>query len=290
MKKTKQIAIVGLGLIGGSIGLALKSKLPEFCVTGFDKNKKSSKIARKIKAVDKITNCLESCVGKADIVILAVPVKTIISILKTIDPWLKPRCIVTDTGSTKQQICQTAQKFLGKDKVFIGGHPMAGKEKSGIQAAEESLFRNRKWCLAPSTYKGSAKIEILKNIIQKIGGDPIILKPGLHDFLATGASHLPLVVAVCLTNSLTSNKRWEEIKDIASTGFRDTTRIASGNVEMATDIFATNSKNILFFIDGFITELTDFKKKLIKNDSIKIKTSLLNAKEKRGKWIRESGL
>jgi len=181
--------------------LALKEKHLNFKIVGIDKQKIIKKsIAR--GAIDEGTVNLEEGIKEADIVIIATPVKTILNILTQINPFLKKGCLVTDTGSTKQQIVQKANKALSKDVFFIGGHPMAGSEKYGIESADPYLFHNKTYILTP-THKNNLKaLEKISLLIKTIGAKELILDPLEHDKIVSAVSHLPQIIAVSLINAI----------------------------------------------------------------------------------------
>ena len=267
-----KISIIGVGLIGGSLGLALKEKNPNFKIVGIDKQQIIEKaIAR--DAIDEGTVNLEEGIKEADIVIIATPVKTILNILTQINPFLKKGCMVTDTGSTKQQITQKANKVLSKDIFFVGGHPMAGSEKYGIESADPHLFHNKTYILTPTHKNNLTALEKISLLIKMIGAKKLILDPLEHDRIVSAVSHLPQIVAVSLINAIgelalrgNNNNYFKAIGE----GFKDMTRIASSPYKMWEDICDTNQVNILEMIQEFKNYLGVIEDKLKNNpDSLK---------------------
>jgi prephenate dehydrogenase len=265
----KKITIIGVGLIGGSFGLALKENKPNFKIAGIDKQKIIEKaIAR--GAIDEGTVNLEEGIKEADIVIIATPVKTILNILTQIDPFLKRGCLVTDTGSTKGQIVERANKVLSKDVFFIGGHPMAGSEKCGIEEADSHLFQDRTYILTPTKKSNLIAIEKIFSLIKMIDANRLILDPLEHDKIVGAVSHLPQIIAVSLINTIgelallgNNNNYFKAIGE----GFKDMTRIASSPYKIWEDICETNQENILEMIQKFRNYLGVIEDKLKNNPS-----------------------
>ena len=278
----KKITIIGVGLIGGSFGLALKEKNPNFKIVGIDKQEIIEKaIAR--GAIDEGTISLEEGIKEADVVIIATPVKTILNLLPQINPFLKKGCLVTDTGSTKQQIIQKANKVLSKDVFFIGGHPMAGSEKYGIDSADSHLFHNKTYILTPIHKSNLVALEKISLLIKMIGAKKLILDPLEHDRIVSAVSHLPQIIAVSLINAIAelalrgnNNNYFKAIGE----GFKDMTRIASSPYKMWEDICDTNQENILEMIQEFRNYLGVIEEKL-KNDPNSLKEEFQKASKLR---------
>jgi len=263
----KKITIIGVGLIGGSLGLALKKKNPKFKISGIDKLEIIEKaIAR--GAIDEGTINLENGIKEADIIIIATPVKTIIDLLPRINPFIKKGCIVTDTGSTKGQIVKTADKILSKDVYFIGGHPIAGSEKYGIDSADPHLFQDKTYILTPTKDTNLLALKKILLLIKIINAKRLILDPLEHDRIVGAVSHLPQIMAISLTNMIGELGQQENndnyFKAIGE-GFKDMTRIASSPYKMWEDICETNQENILEMIQEFRNYLRIIEDKLKNN-------------------------
>jgi len=277
-----KISIIGIGLIGGSLGLALKEKNPNFKIVGIDKQEIIEKaIAR--GAIDEGTVNLEEGIKEADIVIIATPVKTILDLLPKINPFLKKGCLVTDTGSTKGQIVERANKVLSKDVFFIGGHPMAGSEKCGIEEANPHLFHNRTYILTPTKKSNLIAIDKIFSLIKMINADRLILDPLEHDRIVGAVSHLPQIIAVSLINTIGElalrGNNTNYFKAIGE-GFKDMTRIASSPYKIWEDICETNQENILKMIQEFRNYLGVIEDKL-KNDPSSLKEEFQKASKLR---------
>jgi len=278
----RKITIIGVGLIGGSLGLALKEKMPNFKIAGIDKQKIIEKaIAR--GAIDEGTVNLEEGIKEADIIIIATPVKTILNILTQINPFLKKGCIVTDTGSTKKQIVQKANKVLSKDVFFIGGHPMAGSEKYGIESADPLLFQDKTYILTPNNKSNLVALEKISLLIKMIDANRLILDPLEHDRIVSAVSHLPQIMAVSLINVIgelalqgNNNNYFKAVGE----GFKNITRIASSPYRIWEDICDTNQENILKMIQEFRNYLGVIEEKL-KNDPSSLKEEFQKASKLR---------
>lgn len=278
----KKIIIIGVGLIGGSLGLALKEKKANFKIVGIDKQEIIEKaIAR--GAIDEGTVNLKEGIEEADIVIIATPVKTILNLLTQINPFLKKGCIVTDTGSTKQQIVRKANKVLSKDIFFIGGHPMAGSEEYGIDSANSHLFQDKTYILTPTKKSNLIAIEKISSLIKMIGGKRLILNSLEHDRIVGTVSHLPQIMAVSLVNMVSELVRKENNNNYfkaVGEGFKDITRIASSPYKIWEDICDTNQENILEMIQEFRNYLGVIEDKL-KNEPNSLKEEFQKASKLR---------
>ncbi len=280
----KKITIIGVGLIGGSFGLALKKKKPSFKIVGVDKQKVIEKAITR-EAIDEGTISLEEGIKEADVVILATPVKTILDLLPQINPFLKKGCLVTDTGSTKQKIVQKADKVLSKDIFFIGGHPMAGSEEYGIESANPHLFQDRTYILTPTKKSNLIAIEKISSLIKMIDAKKLILDSLEHDRIVGTVSHLPQIMAVSLLNMVSGLVQKENnnnyFKAIGE-GFKDMTRIASSPYKIWEDICDTNQENIVEMIQEFKSYLGVIEDKL-KNSPNSLKEEFQTAKMLRKK-------
>ena len=277
-----KITIIGVGLIGGSLGLALKEKNPNSRIVGIDKQEIIEKAIAQGAIDEGIVN-LEEGIKEADIIIIATPVKTILNILTQINPFLKKGCLVTDTGSTKQQIVQKANKVLSKDIFFVGGHPMAGSEKYGIESAYPYLFHNKTYILTPTHKSNLGALEKISLLIKMIGAKKLILDPLEHDRIVSAVSHLPQIIAVSLINAIGESALRGNNNNYfkaAGEGFKDMTRIASSPYKMWEDICDTNQENILEMIQEFKNYLEVMEDKL-KNDPNSLKEEFQKASKLR---------
>ncbi|MCI0777926.1 MAG: prephenate dehydrogenase/arogenate dehydrogenase family protein [Chloroflexi bacterium] len=251
-----RVAIIGLGLIGGSIGLALKrSKLPDLEIVGHDAEYGVNKDARKLGAIDKeARHPAEAAEGSA-LIVIATPILQVKPALEAIAPALASGAVVTDTASTKRDVMSWAADCLPKDVSFVGGHPIAGKETSGIKAAEASLFEGRPWAMIPALDATEAAIRTAENFISATGAVPTLIDAEEHDSYLAAVSHLPLILATALFSVASRSQAWPELAAFAGPGFRGMTRLASSNPSMSHDISLTNRENLLHWLDRYLEEL-----------------------------------
>jgi prephenate dehydrogenase len=289
----QQISIIGLGLIGSSIGLALHKWMAgapgerSLNITGFDTEHEHELKAKQIKAVDGTSWDLLSAVEHADLVILAVPVLAIKEVLTTIAPHLPEGCVVTDTASTKKQVLQWAGEILPDHVSFIGGHPMAGG-LAGVDEPSADLFNKCTYCIVSSPKATEGAALLVNGLVAAVGATPYYLDPAEHDSYVAAVSHLPLLSAVALVETTTQSAGWRDIRRVASTGFRDTTRLASGDPIMARDIVATNREAIAYWLENYIARLQSFKD-LVEGEgdiAADFESIFTDAKTERDKWLK----
>lgn len=257
----QHLTIVGLGLIGGSIGLSLRKWSAEngnaLFITGFDENMSRQSEAKKRGVVDTTEWSLVNAVKDADIVVVATPVGAMKQVFIDIGPNLKPGAIVTDTGSTKANVLEDA-KVLPETVSFVGGHPMAGRAES-LEAADAALFKGATWVVCPGVTASDEAIRNVLGIIAATDAEAFFVDPVEHDSYVAGISHLPFVVAASLTAAVTSDPAWRDMRSLASSGFKDTTRLALGDPTMHRDIALGNRESLNRWIDRMMSTLETFK-------------------------------
>jgi prephenate dehydrogenase len=202
---------------------------------------------------------LPRSVEGAGMVIIATPVLAVRETLELIAPDLGEGAVVTDTASTKTHVMRWAAELLPPDVHFVGGHPMAGKENQGIENAEPGLFRDRAYCVCPSVEAPEQAVRTVMGLATLIGAEPLFLDAEEHDALAAAVSHLPLMVSTALFNLMRSSPSWDDMSVMASTGFRDVTRLASGDPRMSHDIWVTNRESVIHWLDRMAEELQRFR-------------------------------
>lgn len=280
-----QITIIGMGLIGTSIGLGLKNaKQASIKIVGYDVEHGNARQAHKRLAIDSAEGNLRNAVRSADLVVIATPVSAIREVLQEIGREMPAQCAVTDTGSTKQQVMKWAEEFLPKSVSFIGGHPMAGKETSGPEAGEATLFRDKVWCLFPSRDAADWAVEAVVGIVETVGARPYFLDPQEHDSFVAAASHLPIALSSALVSATSKSPSWHEIARLASSGYRDVSRLAGGDPTMNRDIYMTNAEEIGGWIDRAITELLELRKALRDKNEAALARYFGAVHEERVKW------
>ena len=280
----KRITIIGLGLIGGSLGLALKESPPDTLeIVGWDMSRASVTRARKMGAIDAEARTLDASVRDSDLIIIATPLLAMPEVMMEIAPALPSDCVVTDTGSTKATVMEWAETHLaGVD--FVGGHPMAGKEHPGIEHAEAGLFKGVTYCICPSPTASRKAIDSVTDLAAKVGAVAYFPEPREHDTMVAATSHLPLLMSSALMTLASSSESWREIRRVASSGFAGATRLASTVPSMSTGICVTNREAIEHWIDRFIEELEAYKA-LLGTGEEEISSGLEAARDARQRWL-----
>lgn len=284
-----KIAIVGTGLIGTSLGMALKqSPLADLTVVGTDSDHRSRSGAQKKGAFDKIENRLLPAVEGAEIVVLATPVMAMKDLFEIMAPRLLAGCIVTDVGSSKRVVLEWADQYLPDTVEFVGGHPMAGKESPGPEEATADLFTGAIYCIIPSSKASQRAASEISTLVEAIGAKPYYIGVEEHDSFVAAASHLPFLLSTTLVSCTSKSTNWEDIAQLASSGYRDITRLAAGDVTMHRDICVTNPKPIVAWIDAFIRELHEVRQILddeSEPDSDAVEAVFEQANLARAKWM-----
>ncbi len=240
-----QVTVVGLGLMGGSLAAALKRERSCRRVIGVARRQSTLQTAAMLQFIDEGTTDLREGVSEADIVVLATPVGDILNKVRTIGPWLKPGCLLMDVGSTKKAICD-AMAELPDHVQAVGGHPMCGKESSGIAMAEPDLYQDKVFVLTPLQRTTAEALSLAQTLVKAIGARSILLDAEQHDAIVGAISHLPYMLAVTLVNSVEALAGGDDLYwELAASGFRDTSRVAAGSLAMMLDILVTNRGNIL---------------------------------------------
>lgn len=284
-----RVAIVGLGMIGGSLGLSINRGSVAAEVMGIDHSREILEQAILCGAAHNVSPDLDKVDG-CDLIILATPVRTTLGLLEKLGTYISPGTIITDVGSTKVEIVERASQTLPPGVVFIGGHPMAGSEKEGIGSADPYLFENAFYVLTPSSGTAAEYTGRLIRLVKSLGASPVIMDPVEHDLSVAAVSHLPHLVAATLVNCLFDLPGAEKISLLAAGGFRDTTRIAAGNPGMWRDIFLTNRQFILDALSSFKGRLDQIEKAVAAEDAEVIYQLLSRARElKSGMPARTKG-
>ncbi len=277
----KNVLIIGLGLIGGSLALSLKREGFEGTIYGFDLNEDRVRTAIELHAIDKGFTKLEQVPwSNIDLVILATPVKTFEDVANQIKPFLDKKTVISDVGSVKGDLIYRLSEIF-KPNVFIGAHPIAGTEKEGIENAVIGLFKNAKLILTPT--EESEQLTRLKKFWEDIGSNVEIMNPHLHDFVFASVSHLPHAVAFALVDALIklSDEKGIDLFQYPGGGFRDFTRIAASSPTVWKDIFLENKKEVLHTIDEFINSMETLKKYIENEDEQNLEKLLAESREKR---------
>ncbi len=255
------VAIIGLGLIGGSLGLALKrhnETSSERCyqVIGYDQSQERCEQARQHGAIDQASPSLAETIQQADVILLATPALAIRQVLSDLAPLLREGALLTDTASTKAQVMRWAAELVPPHARFIGGHPMAGGTGS-LEEARPNLFTGATYCLVLPDETAQSVPGVLSQMVADVGANPLLLDAASHDQAVAAISHLPFLAASALVETLTTadEQALQVMSALASSGFRDTTRLATGDPTMYHDIALTNRQAILPWLEAYITQL-----------------------------------
>ena len=272
MRLFHKVAIIGVGLIGGSIALAIKKKNLAKEVVGLSRHKKTLSIATRIGAIDKGSQRV-GVVKDTDLLIFATPINTMLALAPSISKIIKPDCIVTDVGSTKSEVVAKLGKIFPH---YVGSHPLAGSEKRGIMNASPQILQGSLCILTPQKNTSPQALKKIEKLWRRIGVKVIFLSPKLHDKILALVSHLPHIVAFSLIGSIPTR-----YLKLAPSSLRDTTRIAASDSSLWSDIFLSNQKNILNSIKLLEKNLAKLKSAIQRKDRKLLTKVLKEAKEKR---------
>ncbi|WP_338817791.1 hypothetical protein MTCOM_13080 [Moorella thermoacetica] len=287
----ERVAILGLGLIGGSLGLALRKRGVKE-VAGYDRHPETIEAALTLGAINRPAADPATAVQGAQVVILAVPVGALGSLAGSIVPFLDPEAIVTDTGSVKGAVVRDLEAIFRDRARYVGGHPMAGSERAGIAAADGYLLENAVYVLTPTPATDTRALKSLEGLFQSLGSRVITLDPEEHDLIVAGVSHLPHFLAVSLVQAAGELAREHPLAlMLAAGGFRDTTRIAGGDPVMWRDIFLYNREAILALLKSWRCQIDALEEMIRAGDATGLETVLNEARALRARVpARQKGL
>jgi prephenate dehydrogenase len=278
------ICIIGLGLMGGSLALALREATgATACIVAVARKPDVLAEALAAGAIDRGTLNLAEGVSGAQTVILATPVRTILRLLPKVGESAGPGTFVLDLGSSKSQIC-AAMAALPAGLLPIGGHPMCGKEVAGFASAEAGLFRDRPFVLCPLPRTDPEALHRAVALAKSIGARPIVLDPAVHDRAVAGVSHLPYAAAAALVNCVAAAEdpvAWS----LASSGFRDTSRLAGSDADMMLDILLTNRAAVVDWLERYAGQLDELKAALAAGNDVRLREMLAAAQQTRARRI-----
>ncbi len=268
----RRVAMVGIGLLGGSLGLRWRQRGVAAEVVGYSRSRQSAERGLTMGALDAVAPDLESAVAGADLVVLCAPVMACLELGPRVAALAAPGCLITDVCSTKAaleaaMLRALAARGAGPGPVFIGGHPMAGAERGGVEAADPYLFEQAVWVLCPPEGTPAGAVDRLAALVEATGAHPVRLEAGLHDRRVAAVSHLPQLAAVALAEAVGAGEgRDPGLLGLAGGGFRDTTRIAQSPTEMWLDVLATNTGPILEELDRFGAGLAQLRDAVARGD------------------------
>jgi prephenate dehydrogenase len=285
----KKVSLIGVGLLGGSLGLALKRRRLADAVVGFVRRPASIAECEALGAVDLATLDLRQAVSGADLLVFCTPLAQMKSLLNQMLPLLKVGAIVTDVGSVKGSVVKQLEPLTAKARChFVGSHPMAGSEKTGVTAARAELFNNAVCVVTPTQKTNPRALRAIARLWKDVGARTIELSPEAHDDMVSRSSHLPHVVAATLANLVLDPSHPKQQGTLCANGFRDTTRVASGSPEMWRDIALANRDNLGKALDTYIHGLDLFRRALKRSDEAALTKHFESARLRRNRWAAKA--
>jgi prephenate dehydrogenase len=279
-----KITIIGVGLIGGSLAKAIKANQLANEVCGYGRDQSRLEKAKNNNIIDELSTNIDEAVKGADIVVIATPVGTFKQILEAIEPLITEQVIISDVGSTKTNIVKIVNEVLGeKSKCFLPAHPIAGKEKSGFEVSVPDLFKDKKVIITPLENNAPESIKVIHDMWIGTGAEVDYLSPESHDELLGMTSHLPHMLAFSLVNYLVSQSPNASI--YAGGGFKDFSRIASGDAVMWRDICIQNKEQIINHLKGYQSTLSELIDAIDDDDSERLEMLFTTAKNTRDSWV-----
>jgi len=279
------ISLIGMGLLGGSLALAIKRRQLAGRVVARVRRDAALAECRKLGIVDAVTQDLKEAVEGSELVILCTPLSEMAGLAAGMGPFLQKGAIVTDVGSVKGTVMRDLEPLARQaGAAFVGSHPMAGSEKSGVGAAQADLFENAVCLVTPGRHSPPEAVAGVEAFWKAVGGCPLRMTPEAHDDLVSRSSHLPHVVAAGLANYVLSPAHPKEQGTVCANGFRDTTRIAAGSPEMWRDIALANRQNLGRVLGVFIEDLKEFQWALERQDATAIEEFFAKARQRRDHW------
>ncbi len=281
----KKLALIGCGLIGGSFALALKRANAVDHVSGFSASVKSREKALSLHVIDEAAASIQEAVKDADLVLVAVPVNAMEACLSSIREGMTLNALVMDVGSTKSQITLSAQRAMKERfNCFVPAHPIAGKERHGVEHAEANLFDHHNTILTPSDQSDPEKIELAVQAWTAVGSTVSIMTPNEHDQALAAVSHLPHLIAFAAVNAIAAQDKRDLILSLAGPGFRDFSRIAASAPSVWLDIFLSNQTEVLNQLALFKGAIADFESAMINKDSQAIEHLIETASDIKKNW------
>jgi prephenate dehydrogenase len=286
----QQITLIGVGLLGGSLGMAARQRRLASRVVGYVRRPASVKECEAAGACDKAELDIAAAVQGADLIVFCTPLAQMRELANRMLSAVKADTVVTDVGSVKGTVVRDLEPIFARGGAhFVGSHPMAGTEKTGVGAACAELFQNAVCVLTPTAASNPGAVQRLEDFWRSVGALPIRMPAEMHDDLVSRSSHLPHVVASELANYVLSPVHPKEQATLCANGFRDTTRIASGSPEMWRDICLANRENLVRVLGVFVEDLQEFQIALNNSDTKAVEEFFIQAKERRDRWRGGAG-
>jgi len=281
-----KVVVCGVGLIGGSFALALKAAGAVGEVVGLGRRQASLVAAQQRGVIDRIASDWADALQDADLVFLAMPVGQMLPVMQALALHLPPDAIVTDGGSTKRDVVAAARIAFGeKIAQFVPGHPIAGAEKSGVEAAQTNLFQDKRVVLTPLAENSAARVALVQRAWEACGAQVSQLDAAAHDQIFAAVSHLPHLLAFALVHEFAERADADQLFGFAAGGFRDFTRIASSHPEMWRDICLANRAALLVELDAYMAELMRTRSLLAEGDAAGLEQMFCTARQRRDAWL-----
>jgi prephenate dehydrogenase len=285
MRRLKTLAVIGVGLIGGSFASALRRAGVTANVVGFDRDPEALEKAAALGVIDAAADSASEAARGADLVVVAVPVRSIAAVLHDVGLSLDPHAVVTDVGSTKTEVVATARGELRERfPRFVPAHPIAGRETSGVEAATPDLFKGARVVLAPAPETAPDALELVRSCWEAAGGKVTSISPEAHDRIFAAVSHLPHLLSFALVSEIAARDNAAELLGFAAGGFRDFTRIAASSPEMWRDIALQNREALLAEIDRYGAQLAVFRELIEKGEGPGLQRLMSEARTARHAW------
>ena len=285
MKRLKRVALVGVGLIGGSFAMAVRRAGLSGTLVGVDRDAAALERAAGLGVIDTAATSVTEGVRGADLVVVAVPVRAIGGVLHDVALALEPRGVVTDVGSTKGDVVRIAREELRASfPRFVPGHPIAGREASGVEAAIPDLFKGARVVLTPAAQTDADAVDLVRGCWEAIGARVTMLDPQAHDRIFAAVSHLPHLLSFALVSEIASRPEAAELLGFAAGGFRDFTRIAASSPEMWRDISLQNRDALLAELDRYGARLAVFRELIARGEGAGLERLMAEARSARRAW------
>lgn len=278
----RRLAVIGVGLIGGSLARALRAAGAVGEIIGIDRDRANLRQAAELGVVDRAAATVAEGVAGADMVFLSVPVRAMAGVVREIAPHLAAGCIVTDGGSVKAEVVAACDPLMPAGTCFVGGHPIAGTEHSGVGASFATLYQGKRCILTPAATTDRGALATVARMWEAAGSEVVLMDPEKHDRVVAAISHLPHMVAYALVNAVEGYDRFEEsILRYSAGGFRDFTRIASSDPAMWRDIALMNREGVLEMMDHFAAYFGQLRSLVAKGDAEGLERFFRDSKESR---------
>ncbi|MZH02347.1 MAG: prephenate dehydrogenase/arogenate dehydrogenase family protein [Nitrospinae bacterium] len=277
------MTVIGVGLLGASLAKACKERCLVDEIAGYGRSRENLEKAKRLKIIDHCPGDLDEAVSDADLIVLCTPVSTIVPLIQNMVSQVKPGALITDVGSVKDPIVHGADKLIPEGKFFVGSHPIAGGENSGLEASTANLYQGAKCIVTPTEKTDKAALEKISALWQAVGMKVMSLTTDEHDFVFGAVSHLPHIVAYALMNTLGALKTPDnrEVTAFSGAGLKDITRIASSDPVMWRDICLSNRNHSLDLIDKFQNKLEEIRSTIEKGDGEELKKEFMDANKYR---------